>query len=177
MVDVPAGAAQKAYIGSASIRLNDCEIARMSFVVRVGPAKGAVEEIPSKTTAHRKAFASYASEDREAVLGRVQGMEAAWKGLDVFVDVMSLRSGQNWEPELVKHIADADVFYLFWCHHAKASEWVSKEWHLALQARGLDFIDPVPLESPTEAPPPQELRGKALQRSGAGFIAAAGGHT
>ena len=174
IVEVPADTAQKAYIGSASIRLNDCEIACMSFVVRVGAAKGAVEQIPSTTTAHRKAFASYASEDRDAVLERVQGMEKL--GAEVFVDVISLRSGDNWEAELVKHIADADVFYLFWCHHAKASEWVSKEWQLALRAKGLDFIDPVPLESPQQAPPPKQLASKHFNAPVLAFIAAAGGH-
>jgi hypothetical protein len=41
-------------------------------------------------------------------------MGAAYSGLDVFVDVVKLRSGQDWEEELRKHIASADVFYLFW---------------------------------------------------------------
>ena len=176
IVDVPAGTAEGKYIGSASIRLNDCEIAKMSFLVRVGRAHSKVEQLPATTTAHRQAFASYASEDRVAVLSRVQGMEAAWKGLDVFVDVMSLRSGQNWQPELVKRISEADVFYLFWCRHAQQSEWVSKEWRLALQARGQDFIDPVPLESPQEAPPPPELEGRHFNDPVLAFIVAAGGH-
>jgi hypothetical protein len=56
------------------------------------------------------------------VLSRVQGMEAAYRGLDVLADVISLRSGQKWEEELKKRIAD--VFYLFGCRHAKNSEWV-----------------------------------------------------
>jgi TIR domain len=176
IVDVPADAAAKTYIGSASIRLNDCEIAKMSFLVRVGRAEPRVEPMPSTTATHRKAFASYASEDREAVLERVQGMEVAWKGLDVFVDVMSLRSGQNWQPELTKHISEADVFYLFWCRHARQSEWVSREWRLALQAKGLEFIDPVPLESPDKAPPPQELASKHFNDPVLAFIVAAGGH-
>jgi hypothetical protein len=34
---------------------------------------------------------------------------------------------------------------------------VEKEWRCALEARGIDFIDPVPLESPDIAPPPIEL--------------------
>ena len=177
IVDVPAGTAEGMHIGSVSIRFNDCEIARMSFLVRVGAAAAGVQQIPSTTTAHRKAFASYASQDRVEVLGRVQGMEAAWKGLDVFVDVMSLRSGQSWELELVKHISEADVFYLFWCHHARASEWVTKEWRLALQAKGLDFIDPVPLESPTDAPPPPELAAKHFNDPVLAFIKVAGEHT
>jgi len=175
IVEVPANATKGTHIGSASIRLSDCEIAKMSLLVRVGRTESTVGRIPSTTTAHRKAFASYASQDRAAVLSRVQGMQAAYEGLDVFVDVMNLRSGQSWEPELVKRIEEADVFYLFWCHHAKASKWVSKEWHFALQAKGLEFIDPVPLETADKAPPPQELAAKHFNAPVLAFIAAAGG--
>jgi hypothetical protein len=34
---------------------------------------------------------------------------------------------------------------------------VEKEWRWALASRGIEFIDPVPLESPSDAPPPSEL--------------------
>jgi hypothetical protein len=50
-----------------------------------------------------------------------------------------------------------DVFYLFWSRAARASEWVEKEWRHALQARGLDFIDPAPLTPADQAPPPSDL--------------------
>jgi hypothetical protein len=175
VVSVPRAVSKDTYPGSASIRLNGLEIARMSFVVGVGPAKAAVDEIPSQTTTHRNAFASYASQDRAEVLSRVQGMETAYKGLDVFVDVVDLRSGQNWEQELGKRIAAADVFYLFWCRHAMNSEWVGKEWHSALETKGLDFIDPVPLEPPKFAPPPQQLATKHFNDPLLAFIAEAGG--
>jgi len=175
VVDVPASASEKTYPATASIRLNGCEIARMSFVVRVGPAKPDINEIPSITTTHRSAFASYASQDRVEVLKRIQGIEAAYKGLDVFVDVVDLRSGQNWEQELKRRISKSDVFYLFWCRHAKGSEWVDKEWHWALEAKGKDFIDPIPLEAPDVAPPPQELTAKHFNDPLLAFIAAAGG--
>jgi kumamolisin len=175
VVEVPANASEGTYAGSASIRLSGCEIAKMSFVVRVGPPRLDLGEIPSHTTAHRSAFASYASQDRVEVLNRVQGMEAAYKGLNVFVDVAALRSGQNWERELSQRVSDADVFYLFWCRHASKSEWVSKEWHWALQAKGEDFIDPIPLETPEFAPAPQELAAKHFNDPLLAFIAAAGG--
>jgi hypothetical protein len=80
--------------------------------------------------------------------------------LDVFVDVMSLRSGDIWADKLREAILKVDVFYLFWCGHALQSSWVEKEWRCAYEARGLSFIDPVPLESPEFAPPPPELSSK-----------------
>ena len=175
VVEIPANASEGTYAGSASIRLNGCEIAKMSFVVRVGPPRLDLGEIPSHTAVHRKAFASYARKDRVEVLNRVQGMEAAYKGLRVFVDVAALRSGQNWEKELSQRVSDADVFYLFWCRHASKSKWVSKEWHWALQAKGENFIDPIPLETPELAPPPKELAAKHFNDPLLAFIAAAGG--
>ncbi len=175
LIEVPVGTTEGAYPGRASIRLNGGEIAKMSFLLQVGAANLKVEEIPSQTTAYRSAFASYASEDRAEVLSRVQGMEAAYKGLDVFVDVVNLRAGQNWEAELRERISKSDVFYLFWCCHAMKSEWVAKEWHLALAAKGQDFIDPVPLQKPELAPPPNELAAKHFNDPLLAFIAAAGG--
>lgn len=175
VVEVPPGASEGTYPGTASIRLNGLQIARMSFLLCVGPPKLNVNEIPSQTTSYRSAFASYASEDRVEVLSRVQGMEAAYKGLDVFVDVIDLRSGQNWERELEKRISKSDVFYLFWCRHAVNSDWVEKEWRWALAAKGQDFIDPVPLEGPEVAPPPRELADKHFNDPLLAFIAAAGG--
>jgi hypothetical protein len=175
VIEVPPDASREAYRGRASIRLDGCEIARTSFLVRVGAANLKIDEIPSQTRSHRSAFASYASEDRAEVLSRVQGMEAAYNGLDVFVDVIDLRSGQNWERELEDRISKADVFYLFWCCHALKSEWVGKEWRWALAAKGQDFIDPVPLQGPGLAPPPSELAAKHFNDPLLAFIAAAGG--
>ena|SRR5215469_15585672 len=53
-----------------------------------------------------------------------------------------------------------DIFYLFWCRHAKASKWVEREWRWALESRGLEYIDPVPLEGADAAAPPPELAVK-----------------
>jgi hypothetical protein len=39
---------------------------------------------------------------------------------------------------------------------------VEKEWRCALKARGLSFIDPVPLAPPDVAEPPEELKKKHL---------------
>jgi hypothetical protein len=91
IVAVLPSAVARGYPGRASIRVNGCEIARMSFLLHVGPSSSTASEIPSQTDLHRRAFASYASEDRAEVLNRVHGMEKACKGFDVFVDVINLR--------------------------------------------------------------------------------------
>jgi hypothetical protein len=73
------------------------------------------------------------------------------------MDVKSLRSGENYEARLLEEIASRDVFFLFWSKAARASQWVEKEWRFALWKRGADFIDPIPLVTPNEVPPPREL--------------------
>ena len=171
VLEVPTDATKGAHVGSASIRINGCQMARMSFVLHVGEPRIDNTVLESHLTRHRRGFASYASDDRGDVLTRVQGMEAA--GLQVFVDVINLRSGQYWEPEITRRIGEADVFYLFWCRHAILSEWVDKEWRLALKLKGLDFIDPVPLEGPQHATPPSELAGKQFNDPLLEFIAGA----
>src|SRR5207248_3690522 len=123
----------------------------------VGSRETLREALPVREQRLRTAFASYASQDRDAVLARVQGIQKALPSLDVFLDVASLRSGQRWKEQLQEAVTKRDTFYLFWSRHAKESQWVDWEWRTALAARGIDFIDPVPLAPPEEVPPPREL--------------------
>lgn len=161
LISVPADAQPGPHAAHASIRLDGMQIGRISFLLTVGPTVQPLGAVPiPDTKIHKTAFASYASQDRDHVIARVQGMEAAAKHLKVFVDVVDLRSGDLWEHKLWDVIPQSDIFYLFWCRHAQASPWVEKEWRCAVTKRGLDFIDPVPLESPDHAPPPTELASK-----------------
>ena len=159
VISVPAGATGKRK-AACFIRANGLEVARIDFLLEVGNRKGKHGAIPSDLVRHRTAFASYASQDRDAVLTTIRGMQKIAPDLDVFVDVMKLRSGDGWEEKLTEVIPKVDVFYLFWCRHALRSMWVEKEWRCAFKCKGLAFIDPVPLEPAADAPPPQELSGK-----------------
>ena len=110
-----------------------------------------------KTERPRTAFASYSSQNRDEVLGCLQGMQKVAPDLDVTIDVDALRSGQNWHEELGRLIPAKDVFFLFWSKPASESEMVKWEWQLALNNKGLGYIDPVPLEDPRQVPPPAVL--------------------
>lgn len=115
---------------------------------------------PMVETKHiQKAFVSYASKDREAVLYILQGIQHTAPWMQIFLDVVSLGPGE-WEAQLYKHIDLSDIFYLFWSQHAKESPNVDREWRYALDRKGLDFIEPVPLELPYKVPPPLELSKK-----------------
>jgi hypothetical protein len=156
-VSVPADAVEGPRRGTASCLVDGLEIARLDFVLRVGGRQSDVEALAVREARHRTAFASYARWDKAEVGARIQGMRKAVPDLDIFWDVLSLRAGQKWESELRKVVPSRDVFYLFWSKAASRSTWVEREWRCALEARGLDYIDPVPLVSPDRVPPPPEL--------------------
>lgn len=146
--------------GSATFYAHGLQIARLNFVLEIGASPASPVALNLREQRINKAFASYASPDRDEVLARIQGIQKAAPGLEIFLDVLSLRSGQHWETELRERIPANDVFYLFWSANAKNSEWVEKEWRCALETRGLEFIDPVPLVAPELAPPPAELSSR-----------------
>jgi hypothetical protein len=157
LVQVPPQLRPGSYPGTVHFHARGLRIARLHFTVEVGHQPALPDVLRGKEQRMHRAFASYASPDRAAVLGRVQGIQKALPNLDVFLDVASLRSGQQWEKRLWTEVTSRDIFYLFWSPHARQSQWVEWEWRTALEARGIDYIDPVPLTSPEEAPPPKEL--------------------
>lgn len=159
-VAVPKTARKGPHLGVARVYASGLKIASVHFTIQVESKTSRARRIPTREERPSTAFASYAGEDRDAVLARIQGMHKAAPELDVFLDVLKLRSGEDWAKRLWQEIPSRDIFYLFWSEGARRSDWVEKEWRCALQRRGLDFIDPVPLVSPEEVPPPPELASK-----------------
>src|SRR5205085_1778920 len=102
-------------------------------------------------------FASYSSVDRDQVLGRIRSLQIV-TDIDVFVDCLSLRPGEEWKPQLHEEMHKRDIFWLFWSRSAMASEFVEWEWHTAYAKKGKKFIQPHPLEPTDLAPPPKELK-------------------
>lgn len=146
--------------GCITVHADSLQIGRVCFSIAIRRDASPQAVSMKHGSTYRSAFASYARPDRNEVLARVQGMQKIAPQLSVFVDVLSLRSGQDWAAELWKAVPRHDVFYLFWSKHARRSEWVEREWRCALSTRGIDFIDPVPLVSPEIEPPPAELAQK-----------------
>lgn len=90
--------------------------------------------------AARTAFASYAWEDRIDVLERVSSIRRS-TGMEVFVDVVSLRVGDDWEKRLREQITASERFLLFWSELSAMSEWVEWEWQQALTEKGEDALE------------------------------------
>lgn len=132
-------------------------ILRLHFSLLISDYALELEDRTAALDRGKEAFASYATEDRAAVLGRIQGMQKLCPDLDVFLDAASMHPGDRWAKRIESEILARDTFYLFWSRFAKQSEWVEREWRFALEHKGLKCIDPVPLESPDVAEPPPEL--------------------
>lgn len=136
----------------------DAAVTDLKVILQVNAPQS--QNLPCEKCVFRSAFISYASEDREQVANRIQGIELAAPHLDLFFDVKDLNRGEHWEPRLYQEIEKRDLFYLFWSKNAAASPWVAKELQHAITHKGLDRIEPVPLEPPEECPPPEQLRDR-----------------
>ena len=97
-------------------------------------------------------FASYAH-DNAAVVDRLSRAYRAI-GNRFLCDVDSLRSGVQWQQELLRLVEQADVFQLFWSQAAKRSRHVEEEWRHALKQARPAFIRPVLWQVPMPEPPP-----------------------
>ncbi|MDP4999197.1 MAG: toll/interleukin-1 receptor domain-containing protein [Saprospiraceae bacterium] len=133
-------------------------VGEISFFIKVAGATSAGKPVGSEAKRYHYAFVSYASKDRQEVLRRVQMLGIFDQKF--FMDVLSLRPGEEWEPALEQHILDCDLFLLFWSTNARNSEWVLKEVKLALARKNgrreaPPFIQPIPLELPVVPPPPE----------------------
>jgi serine/threonine protein kinase len=173
IVKAPASLAPGVYPGVAKLLQNQIPFASIVFDLEVAAFEQPVEGLkPLSAHVQRiaRAFASYASVDRSEVLRRVQGIQAL--GTNVFLDIVNLRSGHHWESTLYREIEASDCFFLFWSRNASKSKWVEREWRYALKLRGLDFINPLPLEDPRGIPPPTELSSKHFNDMLLAFIKA-----
>ena len=155
-VEIPQSYSKEQVLFIAAVYFNGVIATRLKFIVNCDghhPNKLVREDVHS-------AFISYASKDRNRVATVIQGMRKVRPDLDLFFDVESLRSGEDWEKALSREIDSRDVLYLCWSQSAKESQWVEKEWRYALKTKGLDAIEPIPLTSPSLCPPPTELQSK-----------------
>jgi len=143
--------------GVARIFAGAAPLAKVHLVCQVGEADVKASPVTGSIRTYRSAFVSYASPDRAEVAARLQGICKVLPDIDLFFDVHSLRSGDRWRERLAEEIRKRDVLYLFWSKAASQSEWVEREWRAAYEHRGVEGIDPLPLVSPQEVPPPPEL--------------------
>lgn len=157
-VEVPEQYKKRQILFVASVYINDIIATRLKFVAK---CKSLIEQKIEVTREDvLSAFISYASQDRNRVAMIIQGMKKARPDMDIFFDVDSLRSGDDWEKALWREIDKRDVLFLCWSKYARDSKWVDAEWRYAFKNKGPDSIEPVPIDPPGSCPPPDELSRK-----------------
>lgn len=156
--DIPANYSRKQIRFTAAVSFDGIPATRLKFMVNCADSE---KQEPSLLRSDiTSAFISYASQDRRRVASLVQGMHSVRPDLDLFFDIDSLQAGQLWEKALYEEIDRRDYLFLCWSRSAALSDWVSTEWHYALQSKGDSRILPIPLEPPELCPPPLELNNK-----------------
>jgi uncharacterized protein YeeX (DUF496 family) len=101
-------------------------------------------------------FISYSRKDTE--VARVFKTILSAMGMDVFLDVDNLKSGQLWQAELAYRIKRARIFQIFWSENYSQSNNCKMEWKYALkQNKDEGYIRPVYWEKPLYPKPPDEL--------------------
>ncbi len=96
-------------------------------------------------------FISYSHADKDR-LAPVVKLIRVFKPDLVFQDYDNLEVGKPWEPQLLEALANADLVAVFWCSHSAQSDWVKKEYQLAIQ-KAKDVL-PIMLD---DTPMPQDL--------------------
>lgn len=159
---IPMGHRLGDVIGTVRISCNQIPVGHIKFKLTVvGEEQEYRDPMPvGLACTYRKAFVSYAWQDRPEVLKRVQMLSVL--RIKLFQDILSLKPGVHWEKQIYRSIEESDLFLLFWSSAAKNSEWVLKEIRYALKIKGGDDllppeIIPIPIEGPPPVPPPKEL--------------------
>jgi len=109
-----------------------------------------------KAKPYRTIFASYSHRDIH-IVERVRDFVSTLG--DKYLMDVDLRSGQDWNEELMGFIRNADVFQLFWSKNSASSRFVEQEWRFALKERKRKrdpkFIRPVFWEDKPSGVPPE----------------------
>ncbi|WP_298612014.1 toll/interleukin-1 receptor domain-containing protein [uncultured Thiothrix sp.] len=98
----------------------------------------------------RTVFVSYSRKDSTQVEKAVELLEAG--GADVFRDLDDIQYGDRWEDVIRTKLAEAERVLVFWSMNAQLSEWVEREWSIAIAMQ--KRVVPILLD---QTPLPNEL--------------------
>jgi hypothetical protein len=161
--DVPKGCTWGQHTGVVRIFKDGLPVGRISFQIEVVRDASNVHKRPMGKEArhYRACFCSYSSLDKVEMLKRAQGLRAT--GLKTFIDVMTLRPGDIWNPKILGAIDESDLFVVIWSNNARNSKWVKKETLYALklcERRGSPDFVPIPVEGPPIPSVPRGLNAR-----------------
>jgi len=132
-------------------------IGEIEFTINLerSPASTTPDMPPAHATAapYQRIFVSYSHADSNIA----DSLQRAYKALgnEYLRDIDILRSGEEWNPALLRHIDEAEIFQLLWSQAAERSKYVRQEWQRALSLHRKQFIRPVYWKQPMPPPPPE----------------------
>jgi hypothetical protein len=159
-VVVPPGA-DMAVMLQFAVFVADVPVAALPLRVTVGGGDTTPAVVHARSA--NSAFASYSSQDAPLVTQRLSTLARWVPSLDIFLDCLDLRPGEDFKPQLASQIEARDVFLLFWSRRAAASPWVRWEFETAVAHKQAEAILPMPIEDPAVAPLPPELSHRHLR--------------
>lgn len=129
---------------------------KLSFLVSDDAPEASAPEPEQAEMYHQDdIFISYSHKDTDVALAFKKAYDAI--GHNVLIDIDTLRSGQEWNAELMKMIERAEIFQLFWSDNSSASKYCKQEWEHALSLKRSGFVRPCYWQKPMPTPP-DELR-------------------
>lgn len=134
--------------------IGDIRVAKLRIDLQITDTIDQEQRKEVTTHCARTAFASYSSKDRGRVVDRLASVRIN-AGIDVFLDCLSMKPGEEWKSTIAREILKRDQFLLFWSQAAAKSKWVTWEWQTALNEKGKQDIQIHPLQF--NVPPPGEL--------------------
>ncbi len=142
-------------LGSVRCFVGPILVAEIPLQMRV-LAEGDAGEVPDQwatASLYQSVFVSYSHKDSLLV----DQLEQAYTvlGFKYLRDVRELRSGEEWNPALLRKIEEADLFQLCWSSRASLSPHVKEEWLHALAQGREGFIRPMYWEQPKPEIPPE----------------------
>ncbi len=119
--------------GKLTFSVEGVIVSELPLSIYVGHSVGEALTGAITRPAYQAIFCSYSHKDTQIV----ERVEKAYKalGLTYLRDITTLRSGQDWNDELMRLIDQADIFQLFWSDAAAQSQFVRQEWEYALKMK------------------------------------------
>jgi len=148
----------RAVLGAVEVHAGPLLVAQVPLSIRVRGVderqEGAEGMAASTARLFGSVFASYAPEDNNIVKAVAEAYRPL--GIELLMDKVSMRAGEDRHQRISQLIEEADVFQLFWSKAASRSHQVAEEWQhaLSLQDRkGERFIRPMYWNLPWPRPP------------------------
>lgn len=153
--------------GCLRVFLGPIIVAEVNLAFKVDSNAGGADivlDFKDQALPFRKVFASYSHKDTAIVEHIEKLVRDAHLGLEYLRDVTKLRSGDVWDPSLLKMIDTADLFQLFWSTNSMCSDYVKREYEHAIARQQPGFVRPVYWEKPFPERPEEGLPPEALKR-------------